>query len=337
MSYEKPNLKSKHFNNLFNDLPSMEGKTVAITGTTSGTGFVAAQACGKLGARVLLLNRPSTRADAALNDLQSENSNADFTQIDCDLQSFSSVREAAKNLRALCPEGLDVLCNNAGVMALEDTATADGFDVQMQTNHLSHFLLTKLCFDLLEKAAKARGEARIVNHSSIARKQVKSLEGAYLQKNGGNLGGNGSSMFFGGGRWVRYGQTKLANAAFTACLHEKLQAKGSKVSALVAHPGLAETDLQSTTVRDGGMGEWFTKQLMKMGQSREDGALGILTCIAHPDAQSGQFFGPGMGGMFTALKGPATGHPLETSYDNPKTREILWANSCAAIGEEFNI
>ena len=78
MSYEKPNLKSKHFNNLFNNLPSMEGKTVAITGTTSGTGFVAAQACGKLGARVLLLNRPSTRADAALNDLQSHNSNADF-------------------------------------------------------------------------------------------------------------------------------------------------------------------------------------------------------------------------------------------------------------------
>ena len=190
MSYEKPNLKSKHFKNLFNNLPSMEGKTVAITGTTSGTGFVAAQACGKLGARVLLLNRPSMRADAALNDLQSHNSNADFTQIDCDLQSFSSVREAAKNLRALCPEGLDVLCNNAGVMALEDIATADGFDVQMQTNHLSHFLLTKLCFDLLEKAAKARGE--IVNHSSIARKQVKSLEAAYLQKNGGNLGGNGS-------------------------------------------------------------------------------------------------------------------------------------------------
>ena len=337
MSYEKPNLKSKHFNNLFNNLPSMEGKTVAITGTTSGTGFVSALACGKLGARVLLLNRPSERATAALNELESKNSNGDFTQIDCDLQSFESVREAAKNLRALCPEGLDVLCNNAGVMALEDIATTDGFDVQMQTNHLSHFLLTKLCFDLLENAAKTHGEARIVNHSSIARKQVKSLEAAYLRKNGGNLGGNGASMFFGGGRWIRYGQTKLANATFTACLHEKLQAKGSKVRALVAHPGLAETDLQSTTVREGGMGEWFTRQLMKMGQSREDGALGILTCIAHPNAQSGQFFGPGMGGMFTALKGAAKGYPLETSYDNPETREILWANSCVAVREEFNI
>ena len=148
MSYEKPNLKSKHFDSLFSSLASLEGKTVAITGTTSGTGFVSALACGKLGARVLLLNRPSERATAALSELKTKNSNGDFTQIDCDLQSFESVREAAKNLRVLCPEGLDVLCNNAGVMALEDLATEDGFDVQMQTNHLSHFLLTKLCFDL---------------------------------------------------------------------------------------------------------------------------------------------------------------------------------------------
>lgn len=337
MSYEKPGLASKHFDDLFNSLPSMEGKTVAISGTTSGTGFVAANACGKLGAKVLLLNRPSDRAKAALEKLKANNSNGSFTQVDCDLQSFASVKKAAKKLHTLCPGGLDVLCNNAGVMALEDYATEDGFDVQMQTNHLSHFLLTKLCFDLLEKAGDARGEARIVNHSSIARQQVKKLEAAYLGKNGGNLGGNGASMLFGGARWVRYGQTKLANAAFTASLHEKLTAKGSKVKALVAHPGLAETDLQSTTVTDGGMGKWFTKQLMKLGQSREDGALGILTCIAHPDAQSGQFFGPGMGGMFTALKGPAVGYPLETSYDNPQTRELLWSQSCAAIGDAFDI
>ena len=337
MSYEKPGLASKHFDDLFNSLPSMEGKTVAISGTTSGTGFVAANACGKLGAKVLLLNRPSDRAKAALEKLKANNSNGSFTQIDCDLQSFASVKKAAKKLHTQCPDGLDVLCNNAGVMALEDYATEDGFDVQMQTNHLSHFLLTKLCFDLLEKAGDARGEARIVNHSSIARQQVKKLEAAYLGKNGGNLGGNGASMLFSGARWVRYGQTKLANAAFTASLHEKLTAKGSKVKALVAHPGLAETDLQSTTVTDGGMGKWFTKQLMKLGQSREDGALGILTCIAHPDAQSGQFFGPGMGGMFTALKGPAVGYPLETSYDNPQTRELLWSQSCAAIGDAFDI
>jgi NAD(P)-dependent dehydrogenase (short-subunit alcohol dehydrogenase family) len=336
MSYEKPNLKSKHFNNLFNNLPSMEGKTVAITGTTSGTGFVAAQACGKLGARVLLLNRPSTRADAALNDLQSQNSNADFTQIDCDLQSFSSVREAAKNLRALCPEGLDVLCNNAGVMALEDTATADGFDVQMQTNHLSHFLLTKNLYSLLNETAEKIGEARIVNHSSTARKIMKRLEGKYLEKKSGSLGGNGSMMIpFPGGRWKRYAQTKLANAAFTACLHERLRKSKSKVKALVAHPGLATTELQSTTVKDGGMNKWFTGQFMKGGQTSEDGSMGIIECMTKVDIECGSFYGPGS--RMTSAKGKPIKFELEGFYDNDKTKKLLWEKSCNAIGEDFNI
>ena len=80
----------------------------------------------------------------------------------------------------------------------------------MQTNHLSHFLLTKELFPLLEKAAKARGEARIVNHSSGARKFPSSpLQAKYLGKNGGNLGGNGNSMLFGGARWQRYHQVPL--------------------------------------------------------------------------------------------------------------------------------
>ena len=85
-------------------------------------------------------------------------------------------------INELCIDGLDVLCNNAGVMALKDKATIDGFDVQMQTNHLSHFLLTKLCMALLEKASQLRDEARIVNHSSIARFQTKRLKEKFLEK-----------------------------------------------------------------------------------------------------------------------------------------------------------
>lgn len=329
--------QSKHFQNLFNTLPSLNGKTIAITGTTSGTGFVAANACLKLGARVLLLNRPSDRSKKSFKALKAENSNTEVLLIDCDLQSFNSVRLASKAIHEICPNGLDVLCNNAGVMALEDVGTTDGFDVQMQTNHLSHFLLTKLVFDLLEKTASTKGEARIINHSSIARKQVKSLEASYLMKNGGKLGGNGSSIFFGGARWVRYGQTKLANAAFTACLHEKLSLKNSNIKALVAHPGFAKTNLQSTTVKDGGMGEFFTNVLMKTAQSAEDGSLGILTCIASPNVKSGQFFGPGMGGMITSIRGPAKGYALEETYDNPETKDLLWSLSCDAIEDEFII
>ena len=200
-------------------------------------------------------------------------------------------------------------------------------------------------FPLIEKAEFEKGEARIVNHSSMARLMVKSLEAKYLEKNGGNLGGNGSLMLiFPGGRWIRYGQTKLANAAFTACLHEKLRRKGSKIKALVAHPGVAQTDLQDTTVKDlgeqnGRLIQRFVdlvfKLYLKMGQSGEDGSLGILRCIAAADVESGEFVGPGM--TMAAMKGPARSYPLESYYDNPETRELLWSLSCEATDIEFSI
>ena len=342
IKHMKLGLENKHFDTACQRLSSLEGKTVAITGTTSGTGFSAAEACGKLGANVLLLNRPSKRADNAFALLEATNSNGKFFKIDCDLQYFQSVRSAAAETMARCPAGLDILCNNAGVMALKDLPTADGFDVQMQTNHLSHFLLTKLVFRLLQEAAQKRGEARIVNHSSMARLMVKKLNPKYLEKRGGNLGGDGTRLFiFQGGRWERYGQTKLANAAFTACLHMKLRDKNPKIKAMVAHPGVAETDLQGTAIADGGAGpsggtgRWLIRQMMKMGQSQQDGAMGIIRCIADPEINSGQFVGPGMG--MTALRGPALSYPLERFYDNPYTRDLLWDKSCEAIGEDFVI
>ena len=331
MGYSKPSIVSKHYPAFLDALPSQEGKIVAITGTTSGTGFAAARAAAQLGARVLLLNRTSPRASASLAALREAVPDAELHAVVCDLQSFASVREASQRIHELCPDGLDVLCNNAGVMALEDIATNDGFDVQMQTNHLSHFLLTKLLWPLLEQAE----DGRVVNHSSVARLSVRRLEARYLGKNGGNLGGNSSSMLFGGARWVRYGQTKIANAAFTAALHERIQRSGSSVKALVAHPGLANTELQVTTIKHGGMGSLFTGLMMRTSQSSEDGALGILSGMFLPEAQSGQFWGPGSGMM--AMKGPAVSFSLEPRYDNPETRDMLWSMSCDAIGETFEL
>merc|ERR1719210_1710166 len=100
--------------------------------------------------------------------------------------SFAAVREAAQKLKEdLGSSGLDVLCNNAGIMATKDEATGDGFDTQMQTNHLSHFLLTAELFPLLEKAANADGEACVVNHSSVAHHSpAEPLEAKYFGKNG---------------------------------------------------------------------------------------------------------------------------------------------------------
>lgn len=336
MSDTKNTVRSIHFPSFRASLPSMEGKTVVITGTTSGTGNIAARTCLELGAKVLLLNRTSSRSSASAQELSAQFPTATLHVVDCDLQSFDSVRKAIQEVHSLCPEGVHVLANNAGVMALEDEATVDGFDVQMQTNHLSHFLLTKGLMPLLEKAAATSGEARVVNHSSVARMQPsKKLSAKYLEKNGGHLGGNSASMIFGGARWKRYNQSKLANCAFTAALHHKLQAAGSKVKVMVAHPGLAKTNLQNTSIEHGGMGRWFTSMFMKMAQSMEDGAMGLLSGMLLPTAQSGEFYGPGKGTF--AMKGKAVMFPLESFYDNEQTRELLWQKSCEAIGERFEI
>ena len=122
------------------------------------------------------------------------------THVDCDLTDFDAVRKAAGIVAAATKDsGLDCLCNNAGVMALKDVATKDGYDIQMQTNHLSHFLLTRELYPVLVRATALRGEARIVNHSSFARngppgtKLTTENTYEYLGKNGGSLGGDGAS------------------------------------------------------------------------------------------------------------------------------------------------
>ena len=142
-------------------------------------------------------------------------------------------------------------------------------------------------------------------------------------------------MFFPQGRWKRYSQTKLANAVFTACLSEKLNNINSNIKVLVAHPGLSVTDLQHTTIIDGGMDPWMTSQMMKGGQTKEDGAIGIIKCMTDLTLDSGRFVGPGAGKM--AMKGPVISFDLEPFYNNKATKDLLWTKSCEAIGEDFII
>ena len=171
-------------------------------------------------------------------------------------------------------------------MALKDESTADGYDIQMQTNVISHFLITKELFPLLKESE----EARIVNHSSMAR-----LGGPlvldYFEQKGGDLGGDGTeeqNLSFQGPRWERYHQTKLANAVFTYGLKKKLEeANITNVIPLLAHPGLAATNLQVTTASDGGMDG--AGDFMNQAQSAEDGATGIIRSTMDKDAEAGNF------------------------------------------------
>ena len=301
----------------------MTGKVVAITGTTSGTGFVCAREVAKKGATVILLNRRSSRAEQSLRQLKEQVPEGKFDWVECDLQSFASVREATKAIHDSY-DVLDVLVNNAGVMALKDYATDDGYDVQMQTNVLSHFLLTKNLFPLIRKSE----QARIVNHSSMARLGGP-LEAQYFGPNGGNLGGDGTeeeNASFQGPRWARYHQTKLANATFTYGLKKKLEeANISNVLPLLAHPGLALTQLQVTTAADGGMDS--NSEFMKQAQTAEDGATGIIRAAMDPAAESGHFYGPTAG-----WKGfPDILPPEELLYDEANL-QINWEGCEQAVG-----
>lgn len=314
---------NSHYDGLVERLPKMTGKVVAVTGSTSGTGKIFAQACARKGAKLVLLNRDSVRADETYGYIREIARNNDApapVKIACDLTSFKSVRNAAAQLNGeLKDSGLDVLCNNAGIMGFGDVATEDGCDIQMQTNHLSHFLLTGLCMPLLERATSLRGEARVVNHSSAARvmdDMENKLDEKYLDKNGGNLGGNSTTMFK-GVNFQRYQQSKLANVVFTYALHERLQQRGSKVKSLVAHPGVANTQLSSGTVKAGGAADmakapkWLAGLFIGfIGQSEEDATVGILRQACDPEAKSGEFYGP-LG------KGGGTGKFDSTEYNGP--------------------
>uniref|UniRef100_A0A0G4HCS0 Oxidoreductase n=1 Tax=Chromera velia CCMP2878 TaxID=1169474 RepID=A0A0G4HCS0_9ALVE len=304
-----PEVKSKWFADFKKQLPRVDGKVFAITGTTSGTGYVAARTAAENGGIVLLLNRRSERADKSLASLKEAVPSATFEQIDCDLQDMDSVRKAAEAVISKHPE-VYCLANNAGISAHEDKATKDGYDVQMQTNHLSHFLLTSLLLPSLEKGADRHGEARII-----------------LGGERGNLGGNGDG-FFGSPNFERYDQTKLANAVFTQALHQKLQAKESKVKVLSCHPGAS-----STPIIDGiplKKDLWLLSLFNYALQSAEDGSMGLLTGMMGEGVKSGELCGPNS--WVHCLNGPAVSVPARAVEKDPAMMELLWEKSEEACG-----
>lgn len=324
--------KTLHYPALVASIPDQTGKTVAITGCTSGIGLILAQTAARKGARVIMVNRPSTRADKALADLRATGAEAHL--VPCDLLSFASVRAAGPVLEGLLKDsGLDALVNNAGLMGLPDQATEDGYDVQMQANHLSHFLLTHLVWPHLETAAARRGEARVINHSSGARNAPKrALDRAYLEANGGQLGGD---RWPGMGKWVRYQQSKLANLMFTYALQDQVDRRaGNRIKVLCAHPGPTNSGLQAkssrrdTTILD----RYILNRTLKEAQSVEDGTCGLARAAFDPTAEGGDFFGPDA----KARTGEALRLPPER---DPDSEGLLWEESLRAtgIGDYFGV
>jgi NAD(P)-dependent dehydrogenase (short-subunit alcohol dehydrogenase family) len=244
------------------DLPDMSGRSVIVTGANSGIGAAAARALASAGARVVLAVRSLDKGRAAAATMPGE------TEVrELDLANLASVREFA----AAWDGEIDLLINNAGVMAPPLTRTADGFELQFGTNHLGHFALTNL---LLEHVT-----GRVVTVSSTAHRFGRiDFEDLNWERKPYNA-------------WRAYGQSKLANLLFTAELQRRLTAAGSDVLATAAHPGYAATNLQSHSQRRS-LDLLMAISNRLFAQDENGGALPTLYA-AVADIPGNSFAGPG--------------------------------------------
>jgi NAD(P)-dependent dehydrogenase (short-subunit alcohol dehydrogenase family) len=201
------------------ELPSFAGRTAIVTGANSGLGELTARELARVGAHVILAVRNTDKGEVAEQQMT-----GDVEVRRLDLQDLSSVRDFADGV-----DTVDVLVNNAGIMATKHARTADGFESQIGTNHLGHFALTNL---LLPKLTD-----RVVTVSSVLHRM------GYISLNDLNWQSRPYSA------WLAYGQSKLANLLFTSELQRRLDTVGSSLRALAAHPGFSNTNLQGHSGR----------------------------------------------------------------------------------------
>jgi hypothetical protein len=257
------------------DLPSFAGRTAIVTGANSGLGAVTARELARVGAKVILAVRNPGRGDAAAREMT-----GDIEVRQLDLQDLASVRQFADGV-----SHVDVLVNNAGIMAVPHAVTSDGFESQVGTNHLGHFALTNL---LLPKVTD-----RVVTVSSMLHYM------GYVSLRDLNWTSRPYSA------WLAYGQSKLANLLFTSELQRRLQVAGSKLRAVAAHPGYSHTNLQGHSGHR--IGDALMSVGNRMASDADFGARQTLYAISQ-DVAGNSFIGPAFG-MFGRTK-PVGRSPL---------------------------
>ncbi|GGT80218.1 short-chain dehydrogenase [Streptomyces lateritius] len=277
-------------------------RTFVVTGANSGLGLATARALARAGGHVVLGVRDEEKGRRAAARISAERPGARLEVRPLDLADLDSVRAFADRLRSDHPR-LDVLVNNAGVMAPPRSLSAQGHELQFACNHLGHFALTGL---LLDRLALGR-DPRVVTVSSTNHRQGR----LFFE----DLAGERSyaPMKF-------YNQSKFANAVFGRELHRRLTAAGSPVRSLLAHPGYTATNLQ-TSAPTGMVKLLFGRVLAPLAQSAERGALPQLYAATAPDVESGEFIGPaGLG----ELRGYPTRVELSPAAADAGTGDRLW-------------
>jgi NAD(P)-dependent dehydrogenase (short-subunit alcohol dehydrogenase family) len=254
------------------DIPDQRGRVAVVTGANSGLGLVTARELARAGARVVLASRSAQKGRDAAALIGAAVPGADVQPAMLDLADLESVRAFA----AAAPDRLDLLINNAGVMAAPRRLTKDGFESHFATNHLGHFALTGLLLGRLLAAPAPR----VVTVSSTMHR-------------GGTIDFDDLQGERKYSRWGAYSQSKLANLMFCFELQRRAAAAGTALLSMAAHPGYAATNLQSA-----GTDRFYERWFMAIGnrlfaQSAEMGALPTLYAATFPDLPGGTYVGPG--------------------------------------------
>lgn len=254
------------------DIPDQSGRVAVVTGANSGLGMATARELARAGARVVLACRSMEKGEDAAARIVSSVPGAELDPAVLDLADLDSVRVFA----ASAPVRLDLLINNAGIMAAPHRVTKQGFESQFATNHLGHFALTGL---VLGKLLAAPAPRVVTVSSTLHRRGTMNFDDLQSER--------------GYSRWGAYQQSKLANLMFCFELQRRATAAGSALLSLAAHPGYAATNLQAA-----GTDRFYERWFMAIGnrlfaQSADMGALPTLYAATVPGLPGGTFVGPG--------------------------------------------
>lgn len=299
-----------------NQIPSQAGKTIIVTGATSGIGYEAALALAKAGAAVVLASRNEAKGNRTIESIRQilPSSKVSFLRLDTASQA---------SVRSFCSEWLkterriDTLILNAGISNVPTREeTVDGFERQLATNYLGHFTMTSLLLPCMNS------DGRIIPVSSLAHKRTRlRLEDLQFKQHYNPM--------------TAYNHSKLAVLTFALELSRRLQESGSKLKVVPVHPGVAATGI----TRGGDRANPIIRNVAKtmfgiIGQSAEQGAWPILYAATAPDVQSGGYYGPGGAGERRGIPAPAKIAPHAL---NRESAQKLWELTEELTGARFGI
>jgi NAD(P)-dependent dehydrogenase (short-subunit alcohol dehydrogenase family) len=299
------------------DIPPLNGKTAVITGATGGLGYETVLALAGAGAMVVLTGRNDAKGRNAIQSIRAQFPNAKVSYEALDLASLASVAEFVARFVAAYPS-LDLLINNAGVMALpRRQTTVDGFEMQFGTNYLGHYALTARLLPWLRRGH----QPRVVNLSSLAHRSG-TINRDHLQSTRSYV------------PWKAYSQSKLAMLMFALELQRRSDAAGWGLMSNAAHPGYARTDLIANGPGASGLLWQLNKSLQPLvSHSAAEGALPTLLAATSPQAEPGGYYGPN---WFYELKGPPVPAKIMPRAKDAAVAARLWDVSAALTGVSFD-